>query len=56
MSGKAIVKEREKTRMRRRQWNTGVLTRDHNGLGFSIAGGRGATPFKANDHVCIQIF
>lgn len=27
-----------------------VLTRDQNGLGFSIAGGRGATPFKANDH------
>ncbi len=32
-----------------------TLKRDHRGLGFSIAGGRGATPFKNNDSVSLFI-
>ena len=27
--------------------------RDHNGLGFSIAGGRGGTPFKDGSDVSV---
>lgn len=30
-----------------------TLIRDQNGLGFSIAGGKGCTPFKENTEVLI---
>lgn len=29
------------------------LRRDKNGLGFTIAGGRGSTPYRGNDQVII---
>lgn len=32
-----------------------TLERDENGLGFTIAGGRGSTPYKGNDQVCVVI-
>ncbi|CAG5126325.1 unnamed protein product, partial [Candidula unifasciata] len=35
---------------------TTTLIRDHTGLGFSIAGGRGSVPFKGNDNIsCTSI-
>ena len=32
-----------------------TLTRDENGLGFSIAGGRGSIPFKGEDDVSVVV-
>ena len=31
-----------------------MLKRDGKGLGFSIAGGKGATPFRGKDEVCFD--
>jgi len=33
-----------------------TLARDENGLGFTIAGGHGSTPYRGNDQVVTEYY